>query len=219
MATKHHHVLVFATDASSDTSLACSRLGISTIFRRDYKAVVTAVCSKDPRAILPLIGLPFECKEAKSSARLTVLSQSMSRRPGSRISVFSEHLMNSRLMASIDHVVRLPSETVGAMTLIFACHGDTGGAVHFGRAHVLYPGELLGTIEVEITSTVSVSLNLLQCCSGKWILESQQLLTRQNVLIHAACSPAEQLVPLRSASNKFRCSLFGVEVVETPIST
>jgi hypothetical protein len=112
-------------------------LEMSAHLRRDSTAVITTLTSTDPRAILQRKGLLFGRKEAKGSERLVVLSQFHSEHRVQPYKVVPKHLMKGRLISWIDHVVGLPQEMVGAMTLIFACHGDQDGGIYFGRKHVL----------------------------------------------------------------------------------
>ena len=214
MATKHHHVLVISADGAVSTALTCTMLGMAAHFRRDPNAVITSLTSRDPRPHLQPKGLLFGRKEAKDG-RLVVLSQFLSQHRAQQYEVVPDNLMKGRLMAWIDGITSLPQETVGAMTLIFACHGDRAGGVHFGPRHALMPHELLSKINSEVNSAIPVSLYLLQCFAGMWIPESRQHLTRRNILIHAACGPNEKSGPVRSLSNRYRCSLFGAAVVET----
>ncbi|KAA8894446.1 hypothetical protein FN846DRAFT_973992, partial [Sphaerosporella brunnea] len=131
-----------------------------------------------------------------------------------------------------DSILQWVTDQVGSfpppatVTIAFNCHGlENHGADPDNVPHgtlvlgwsvhrtFLPPSDLLDALNAFSPAT-QVNLILMSCFSGEWIKQSLATSTHQKLFIHASAQANQSAYPLRSVSNKYRCSLFASSVVE-----
>jgi hypothetical protein len=210
------HVLIVFAGTRHDPSLACTLVGLATHFRRDPTNEVTVWSTIDLEPIIPPDGFVFGRKEGHGD-RLMVLSRFAHTHRPRPYDLVAENI-KQRILDWVHSFHASPAQVPPqSIAVCFVCHGNDLGELVLGEPsdpnQILRPSELYAQLN-SLDATTKASVLLCSCYTGVWVENAIRLSTHPNLIVHSACKQDQEAWPLRSTSNKYRCSLFGAAVAE-----